>query len=126
MKREKKAYKPFNPKTKAGAVIICLLLIIPIVFFCVYSFADKDREVSKDENRALKQKPSFSASALFNGELTKDFDDYYSDQFPLRDFFVSVNLKAKKLLTQYGGKDDVVIVDGPSKDDFDGEAADNG
>ena len=88
MKNKNKEYKPFNPKTKAGAVIVCLLLIVPIVFFCVFSFADKDKKISEDENRALKQRPAFSASALFSGKLTAEFNDYYSDQFPLRDFFV--------------------------------------
>ena len=117
---------PMKPKTRAGAAVICLLLIVPVVFFCIFSFADKDKDVSKDENRALKQRPKFSVNALFDGELTKDFDDYYSDQFPLRDFFVSTNLKIKKLLTQYGGRDNIVIVDGASSDDFDGEASDNG
>ena len=116
---------PFKTKTKAGSVIVCLLLIIPIVFFCALSFADKDRDVSKDENRALKQKPEFSVFALFDGKLTEEFNGYYSDQFPFRDFFVSVNLKLNKYLTQYGGKDDIVIVNGAGSDDFQGEAADN-
>lgn len=126
MKNEKKVYKPFFPKTKAGAFVICLLLVVPIIFFCVFSFVDKDKDISQDERRALKQKPKFSVQALFDGKLTGEFNDYYSDQFPLRDFFVSVNLKTKKLLTQYGGKDDIVIVDGAGNDDFQGEAADNG
>ncbi|MCR4563557.1 MAG: hypothetical protein K5755_02865 [Clostridiales bacterium] len=126
MKNEKKSYKPFFPKTKAGAVIICLLLVIPIVFFCAFSFADKDKDVSQDERRALKQKPKFSVSELFVGKLTEEFNGYYSDQFPFRDFFVAANLKTKKLLSQYGGKDGIVIVDGAGKDDFGGEAADNG
>lgn len=121
-----KEYRPFKTKTKAGSFIVCLLLIIPIVFFCVFSFVDKDKDISKDENRALKQKPAFSVSELFDGKLTEEFNGYYSDQFPFRNFFVSVNLKLNKLLTQYGGKDDIVIVDGAGNDDFQGEAADNG
>lgn len=126
MKKKNYENKPFRTKTKIGSFAVCLVLIIPIVFFCVFSFVDTDKELSKDENRMLKQRPAFSVSALFDGDLTRDFDDYYSDQFPLRDFFVSVNLKVKKLLTQYGGKDDIVIVDGAGKDDFQGEEAANG
>lgn len=124
--KDKKEYKPFRTGTKVGSVFICLLLLIPIVSFCVFSFADKDKDISKDENRALKQRPKFSVSALFNGKLTEEFNGYYSDQFPFRNFFVSVNLKLNKYLTQYGGKDDIVIVNGAGKDDFQGEAADNG
>ncbi len=124
--KDKKTYKPLKTKTRTGSVIVALLLIVPIVFFCVFSFIDKDKDISKDENRALKQKPQFSVSALFNGKLTEEFNAYYSDQFPFRDFFVSVNLKVNKLLTQYGGKDDIVIVNGAGSDDFQGEAADNG
>ncbi|MBE6836156.1 MAG: hypothetical protein E7515_07920 [Ruminococcaceae bacterium] len=126
MKNEKNLYKPFKPKTKVGSVIICLILIVPIIFFCVFSFVDKDKEISKDENRMLKQRPKFSYSELFKGKLTEDFNGYYSDQFPLRDFFVGINLKVNKLLTQHSGKDDIVIVDGAGKDDFHGEEAGNG
>jgi hypothetical protein len=122
MKNDFGTYTPAKPKTKAGAVLIALLLVIPLVFFCVFSFADKDKDISKDENRALKQRPHFSVSELFKGRLTGEFDEYYSDQFPFRDFFVSVHLWSDKLLTQYGGSDDIVIVNGANSDDFSGEA----
>lgn len=47
--------------------------------------------VSRQENRALKQKPELSAAALFNGSYTKDFDEYYSDTFILRDNLVKTS-----------------------------------
>ena len=61
MKKKNYENKPFITKTKIGSVIVCLTLMIPIVFFCVFSFVDKDKELSKDENRMLKQRPAFSA-----------------------------------------------------------------
>ena len=122
MNNQKNTYAPVKPKTKAGAVLITVLLVIPLVFLCVFSFIDKDKDISKDENRKLKQRPHFSFVELFNGNLTGEFDEYYSDQFPFRDFFVGIHLKTDKLLTQYGGADDIVIVNGANGDDFQGEA----
>ena len=121
--RTKNIMRPFYPKTRLGAIIISILFVLPIVFLCVFSFADGDRAVSKDENRALKQKPKFDEASLFSGKLTGDFDSYYTDQFPLREFFLSVNMKTKKLLTQYGGKNGIVLVEGAHSDDFRGEDA---
>ena len=126
MKKKNDSFIPLKASTKAGAFIISALLIASTVFLGVFSFIDKDKDISKNENRALKQKPKFSASELFAGKLTTEFDEYYSDQFPFREFFVSVSLKAKELLTQYGGKDDVVILDGAGKDDFKGEEGSDG
>lgn len=126
MKNEKSILTPFYPHTKAGACVIGLLLLVPIVFFCVFGFMDKDKAVSEDENRALAQLPRFSVEKLFDGKLTADFDKYYSDQFLLREFFLSINMKTKKVLTQYGGKNNIVLFEGSSDNDFKGEEAKNG
>ncbi|MCI5592204.1 MAG: DHHW family protein [Ruminococcus sp.] len=92
------------------------------------SIADKDKTVSKAENRALAKRPEFSFAALKDGSYTVDFENYYSDNFPARDFFIKVNRKIGEVLTQFSAGDDgEVIVSVERKDeDFAGEGVDLG
>lgn len=63
----------------------CLVIIMMAVIFLVLP----DKAMSQKENRTLSQSPSFSVERLFSGEYTTDLATYISDQFPLRDAFVS-------------------------------------
>lgn len=98
------------------------LFILPLYVFGVYSMCDVDATVSEVEKRNLKTRPELTASALFNGSYTKDFEEYYADTFPLRDFFLSVNNFFDSIFTKLSGSDGIVLVGKDSKDDFAGEA----
>lgn len=67
---------------------IAFLLAI-FIFFGALLFAPK-KEFSENEKRILSKAPEVSFESLANGKLTKDFETYISDHFPLRDFFVGV------------------------------------
>lgn len=47
-----------------------------------------DKNFSERENRFLAQSPKFSVDKLINGEFITDVDEYITDQFALRDFWV--------------------------------------
>lgn len=112
----------FRIKNIIVNTIVILIFVIPLTIFGVVSVMDKDKTLSELENRALKQAPEFTVNALFNGEFTKDFDEYYADTFPLRDFFLSINKKITVFLTQNAGSDDIVLVPkGDAGEDFAGE-----
>ena len=85
------------------AVSSALVIVVMSVMF----FVTPDKTVSQKENRALSQKPSFSADKLFSGEYTADLANYISDQFPARDTFVSV--KAYSELALGKGENNGVI-----------------
>lgn len=74
-----------------------------------------DRSYSENENRMLAQKPEFSMEALQDGTYFAAWEDYVADQFVGRDFWISLQLQARKLLGQtevngvYLGKDDYLI-----------------
>lgn len=106
--------------------ILCLtaviLFVLPLFALGVTSLVDKDKTVSEKENRNLKARPAFTLQALFNGSYTKDFEEYYADTFPLRDFFLTVNQKLSGILTQAAGKNDLVLIEKEGKEDFGGEA----
>ena len=106
--------------------ILCLvavvLFVVPLFALGVTSLLDTDQTISEKENRTLKARPEFSFQALFDGSYTKDFEEYYADTFPLRDFFLSVNQKLSGVFTQAAGKNDLVLIEKEGKDDFGGEA----
>ncbi len=94
----------------------------------IFSFFDEDKKISESENRVLAQRPAFSVGALFSGKYTVDFENYYSDNFPAREFFIKINSKLKTTLTRFsfGDNSDVIISVDRNDDDFDGEGVDLG
>ncbi len=79
--------------SKRWSVIITLCFFLPLAGLGLYSALDKDAVKSEEENRALTQQPPFSLSALFQGDWTANFTEYYTDQFPWREALVSAGQK---------------------------------
>ena len=90
------------------------LFIIPVYLLTFLNVFWPDAKVSAAENRTLKQKPAFSWSGLASGKLTQEFENYFSDQFPFRDFFINVNHSMVELM-QVSFGEDVDIVEGPGE-----------
>ena len=121
MDREKRIYR------NLFAMLSSFCFVVILAFFGVISFLDVDATVSESENRKLAEKPEFSFSALFSGTYTQDFENYYSDTFPLRESFMSLSGNVTRFLTQFGGKEDNVIINYEKHDsDFVGEGIDVG
>ena len=57
-----------------------------------------DRERSETENRTLARRPELTWSALADGSFTRAVEDYFADQFPLRDGWTGVKARAELLL----------------------------
>ena len=57
-----------------------------------------DRYKSETENRTLAQIPEFSWEALVNGSYTESVEEYFADQFPLRDQWMVLKARAEQLL----------------------------
>ncbi len=107
----------------SAAIFVCVLLV-----FGAVSFFDEDKLVSESENRVLAERPQLTFSAVFSGKYTVEYENYYSDNFPARDFFIGVNGKIKNVLTRFsvGESTDVIISVDKSDDDFAGEGIDLG
>ena len=78
---------------KTYHVILITLCIIPVLLFSMISVFDADKEISERENRALTQKPPLSLNNYLSGDFSSDFESYYSDNFPLREFFLDFSNK---------------------------------
>lgn len=55
----------------------------------IASLTMKQATVSEEENRKLTQFPAFSDSAFWSGKYFKQMENYYADNFPLRDKWIS-------------------------------------
>ena len=66
-------------------------LFLSILFgFSLLFWITKDRAFSEQENRSLQTIPSVSAEKVLSGLFSSDMNDYFSDQFPLRDALVGM------------------------------------
>ena len=74
-------------------------------FFCVFlggllvwHLLLPDRDRSDVENRTLAQFPEFSWEDLKDGSFTKGVEEYFADQFPLRDQWTGLKARAEQVL----------------------------
>ncbi len=83
---------------RPSSVVMLALFMCFIFGFSAAFFIIPDREHSENENRVLAGAPEFSWESLRSGEFTADVKEWFSDQFPLRDFFVSLKGTTELLL----------------------------
>lgn len=57
-----------------------------------------DRARSETENRTLAQRPELTWAALADGSYTEAVEDYFADQFPLRDGWTGLKARAEQVL----------------------------
>lgn len=74
-------------------------------FFCVFlggllvwHLLLPDRDRSDVENRTLAQFPEFSWEDLKDGSFTKGVEEYFADQFPLRDQWTGLKARTEQVL----------------------------
>lgn len=105
--------------------IICVFLVLVFVPSGI-TVITKDKDFSVKENRALATKPELTFDSLMNGDFQSEYENYLSDQFFLRDKWVSAKTAAMKTIGKkdinsvYLGKDNYLIEKHSSKD-FDEE-----
>lgn len=91
---------------------IFMFLIFAISIFNMLS--PKDKTVSQVENRTLAKKPTLTVESLLSGKYSRDFENYFADNFVIRENLVKVS---KDIASLKGIKraEEVALVD------FDGQ-----
>lgn len=84
-------------------VLFCLIIASLAISFVIMP----DKQFSQQENRNLEQAPEFNGERFFSGEFATDTNVYFSDQFPLRDWFVK--LKSASELAMLKGENNGVL-----------------
>ncbi len=77
-------------KGKNLTYIIFFMFISYICTLTSFNILLPDKAFSETENRVLQKAPSFSWDALLEGDLMADYEKYFADQFPGRDFWIGV------------------------------------
>lgn len=92
-----------------------IIFIIFIYFITILSLFSKDKSFSENENRYLATKPKFTFQKLKDGLYTKEYEEYITDQFILRDKWISIKTYSERFILKkdingvYFGKDDYLI-----------------
>lgn len=92
-----------NGQFNNGRVFATAIFFVVIVTFTIISIVKPKSDFSEAENRALQELPDLTADAVMMGEFQQQYEDYLSDQFIGREFFV--NLTNQIMLAT--GKQDV-------------------
>ena len=109
-----------NKRDHHGSLLIFLLILAAAVF--IVNIVTKDKGFSPNENRSLAQRPKLTKEALKDGSFFSDYTTYYSDQFPLRDLWMSLKFRVDYLLNQrefsgvYVGKNGTLLQDPTTPD----------
>lgn len=84
--------------SKTSSWIQILLFTAFIFVFFILFLIMPDVVFSEQENRELTQAPQFNFDDLFSGKFTKKFETYTTDQFPLRDNWITVKARSELLI----------------------------
>lgn len=100
---------------KSIKLIKALVFILMFVFFvvCIINIFIPKETISEFENRKLASFPVFTFNGLLNGTFTKDLDNYFSDNFILRDKLILLSKKMdyfKSISSIVKNKEDITIV----------------
>ncbi len=97
---------------KKSDIVLSFLFLIFIFVFGILFIALPDADFSESENRILAKAPEVSLKSVFDGSFEVGFENYLTDQFPFRDFWVRSNtavsiyaLGKKDINGVYLGKD---------------------
>lgn len=84
--------------------LLSLFLVVLLIVPALYLILDQ-RDFSKLENRALKQKPPVTVSTVKDGSFQKALMGFMEDQFPGRDQFIRLNAHMERLLFRMENND---------------------
>lgn len=83
-------------KTYSRFLTACFCLFLGGLL--VWHIVLPDRDKSETENRTLAQWPAFSWETLKNGSYTEAVEEYFADQFPLRDGWTGMKARAEYVI----------------------------
>ena len=87
--------------TKAYSRAVTALFCLFLGGLLVWHVLLPDRDRSEVENRTLAQRPEFSWAALKDGSYTAAVEEYFADQFPLRDEWTGLKARAEQLIGKH-------------------------
>ena len=77
-------------KNKISVIVTSLIFVIMIAVISIFNILKPSVVFSESENRYLEQFPQFSIETLLDGSFISDFETAVSDQFIMRDNWVTI------------------------------------
>ena len=90
--------------TKKQNIAVIAVFLCMVFGMTIWTMVTPSREFSERENRALAQMPEASVES-FSGKFEKDFETYLTDQFPMRDGWISAKTAIEKATFKTESKD---------------------
>ena len=100
---------------KHQSVYVNTIFLLLIFGFTAATVIKPPRERSETENRTLQRRPDLTWDSLIKGEFADDYEDYLSDQFILRDSWITIKTAFERAAFKqetndvYFGKDGYLI-----------------
>ena len=88
---------------KRNYYILSITFILLIGGFSLWNLVTPIKGFSETENRFLSPFPNVSLDGILDGTFNKEFEIYTSDQFPMRDSFITLHVMVETLI----GKKDI-------------------
>ena len=101
-----------NNRQAWNVITLFLLMIFGVA---VISLIIPKRSFSETENRTLAGLPKADIGDILSGKFEQDYEEYLTDQFPWRDWWISLKTRAEKTILKkdihdvYLAKDDYLI-----------------
>ncbi len=89
-----------HAKERAGKLLPMAVFLAMLIFFGIWLSAEPDRSYSVSERRLLAQKPKLTAETVWSASYMTDYETYLTDQFPMRDQWITVKTYCSMLLGQ--------------------------
>lgn len=98
-------------KANVQGLAVMTIFLLTIFGFFIFTFVTPSKSMSLLENRNLAQRPDLTKDNLLTGEYSKRFEQYYNDQFPMRDSFIETNALINKDFFRQKVIEDVYVAD---------------
>ncbi|BBF44990.1 hypothetical protein lbkm_3730 [Lachnospiraceae bacterium KM106-2] len=104
------------------AYIRTAIFLILVFGVAVFTIVKPQKKFSSNENRYLQQRPSFSLTSFQEGNFSKEYESYVTDQFPYRDQWIELKVNIERMMQRkdvngvYFGKDNYLIAKHSEKD----------
>ena len=80
---------------KRSRTVFVVLMCVLVVGMSIANLLVPEKTFSDNENRLLKQRPEFSVKNFFSGDFDEQFETWFSDQFMMRDQWISIKAATK-------------------------------
>ncbi|MBE5960737.1 MAG: hypothetical protein E7256_05030 [Lachnospiraceae bacterium] len=84
--------------SRLGDYLVIGIFLVLIYGFTVASLLSPEKGFSENENRVLASKPDFTVDALFDGTYATKYETYVTDQFVLRDSWISIKTGVERMM----------------------------